>query len=176
MALPQNSNRELVTAISSIRRQFVYVGLFSFVVNILMLTGPIFMLQIYDRVISSGSVDTLIALCILVVALYGFMGIVDVMRSRVLVSVGHRFDQSLGAIALRSDLSAPLRLGAQADTQDALGSVAQLRNFLGGPAIIALFDMPWIPIYLAVVFAMHFWLGMVGLGQIRIILGHSRML
>lgn len=145
------------------RNNFVFVGVFSCIINILMLTGPIFMLQVYDRVLGSGSVDTLVALVVLAAMLYGFMGLLDVIRSRILVTVGHGFDAKLASTAFNADLSDALRGGPSAVSTKATADVSQLRTFFGSPGLASIFDMPWMPFYLGLVFALHFWLGVVGL-------------
>ncbi|WP_108662373.1 type I secretion system permease/ATPase [Acuticoccus kandeliae] len=149
----------LAKAIATTRRTFISVAIFSCVVNILMLTGPLFMLQIYDRVLTSRSIPTLIALVILVIGLYGFMGIIDLVRYRVLTRIGHRFDEDIGREAFLAQVSAPVRLGPLAAKSEPTRDVDQLRQFFSSPGITALFDMPWMPIYLAIVYALHPWLG-----------------
>ncbi|MCF3932129.1 type I secretion system permease/ATPase [Acuticoccus sp. M5D2P5] len=149
----------LAKAISATRRTFISVGMFSCVVNILMLTGPLFMLQIYDRVLTSRSIPTLVALVILVIGLYLFMGIIDLVRYRVLTRIGHRFDEQVGREAFLAQVSAPIRLGPLALKSEPVRDVDQLRQFFSSPGITALFDMPWMPIYLAIVYALHPWLG-----------------
>ena len=158
MQQPMQKNL-LREAVRSSRRAFGAVGLFSCVVNILLLTGPIFMLQVYDRVLSSRSVPTLVALFALVVALYGFMMILDFIRSRVLVRIGHRFDEHVGSAAFAAQVSLPVRLGPRAEASEPVRDVDQLRQFFGSTGITALFDMPWMPFYIAIVYLIHPWLG-----------------
>lgn len=150
------------SAIAYLRRNFIFTGVFSCFVNILMLTGPLFMLQVYDRVLSSGSVDTLVALAVLALMLYGFMGLIDIIRSRVLVSVAHGFDARLSETAFGSDLSGALRRGPPSKATQATADLAQLRSFMSGPGLPALFDLPWMPLYLGLIFMLHTWLGLVG--------------
>jgi ATP-binding cassette subfamily C protein len=149
----------LADAIAATRRTFYAVGLFSCVVNVLMLTGPLFMLQIYDRVLTSRSVPTLVALALLVVGLYIFMGIVDLVRYRVLTRIGHRFDEEVGRSAFVAQVSAPMKGGPMASKSEPVRDVDQLRQFFSSPGITALFDMPWLPIYIGIVFLIHPWLG-----------------
>ena len=151
-------------AIASTRRTFVSVAAFSCVVNILMLTGPLFMLQIYDRVLTSRSVPTLVALTGLVVGLYVFMGIIDLVRYRVLTRVGHRFDEAVGRSAFLSQVSAPVKAGPLATKSEPVRDVDQLRQFFSTPGITAIFDMPWMPIYIVIVYAIHPWLGYLAIG------------
>lgn len=142
------------------RGALVGIGVFSFLINLLMLTGPVYMLQIYDRVLASGSVPTLVALSIIVIALYGFMAILDLVRQRILIRIGHKFDDEVGDAAFSSYVDAPMKLGPQAENVQPIRDVDQLRQFFSSPGITALFDVPWMPIYLAVVFLIHPALGL----------------
>jgi ATP-binding cassette, subfamily C, bacterial exporter for protease/lipase len=137
-----------------LRRTFIQVGLFSAAINILMLTGPIYMLQVYDRVLSSGSVATLQGLFIIVVVLYTFLGIYEFLRARLLSRAGYRLDALVGNKAF----DYWMHLGA---AQDRSGDnpLDVVRSFLGSPAILGIFDVPWIPFFLAIVFFIHPWLG-----------------
>ena len=135
------------------RGALLCVGAFSFVVNLLMLTGPLFMLQVYDRVLTSRSVPTLVALFGLVAFLYLVMGLFDFLRARVLSRLGYGLDVGLMERAQRRWTVQGLfpSPGASRPAND-LGA---LRQFLGSNALPALFDLPWVPIYLLVVFALH---------------------
>ncbi len=124
----------------------------SAVISILMLTGSVYMLQVYDRVLASGSVPTLTGLFAIVVMLYAFLGFYDFLRSRMLSRLALRLDSLLGPQAFQVWLSAPAR------TQP-LREVEALRGFLSGPAMPGLFDLPWVPLYLAILFLIHPWLG-----------------
>lgn len=133
-------------------------ALFSCAVNILMLTGPLFMLQVYDRVLASGSVPTLVALFSLVAGLYLFLGLFDFVRSRVLSRAGYRLDMDLMDLAkkvwITSGVIAP-RLRARP-----INDLSSIRQFLCSNGLPALFDLPWVPVYLAVVYLLHVWLGL----------------
>ncbi|WMS41507.1 type I secretion system permease/ATPase [Acuticoccus sp. MNP-M23] len=142
------------------RGALIAIGVFSFVINVLMLTGPIYMLQIYDRVLSSGSIPTLIALSVIVMALYGFMAVLDLIRQRILIRIGHKFDDGMGSTAFSAYVDAPMKLGPQGAQLQPIRDVDQLRQFFASPGITALFDMPWMPLYLAVVYMIHPYLGM----------------
>ena len=133
-------------------------GLFSAGVNLLMLTGPLYMLQIYDRVLASGSVPTLLGLFAIVVVLYGFLGLYEFMRARHLSRAAYRLDQQIGGVAFRQRLS-----GASA-TGNPLRDLDIMRGFLSGPAVRGLFDVPWMPIFLIAVFLIHPMLGYLTLG------------
>ena len=143
-------------------------GAISCVTNLLMLTGPLFMLQIYDRVLTSGSVPTLVALLVLVAGLFAFMGALELLRSRVLVRVGLRLDRILNDRVFESVARVGPASGA-AGTQT-LRDLDQLRQFISGPGPFAIFDMPWAPLYFAVIFLFHWWLGLVAVGGAVILL------
>lgn len=154
---------QLAMARRALRGNLMAIGFFSGVVNLLMLTGPIFMLQIYDRVLTSQSVNTLVALSALMAGLYFFMGLIDAARSRVLVAMGHRFEQRLAATAFNATLSAAKPGLKNGNVPSAIRDVEQIRSFLSSQGAAALFDLPWIPVYLGLVFVLHFWLGVVGI-------------
>jgi PrtD family type I secretion system ABC transporter len=149
-------------AIAQLKRSFVLVALFSAAVNILMLTGPMFMLQVYDRVLSSGSVATLQGLFIIVVVLYAFLGLYDFLRTRLLSRAAYRLDQAVGADAYEMWVRSGLH--AAGNTRRPVNDLAVVRGFLPGPAMLGLFDTPWIPFYLAIVFIIHPWLGALAIG------------
>ena len=147
--------------IKAARSGFLGAGAFSCMVNLLMLTGPLFMLQIYDRVLTSRSVPTLIALFALVVALYGFLGLFDFLRSRVLSRIGYRVDVSLMEATnhawIRQGIASPDEPGRP------LNDLTTLRQFFTSTALPALFDLPWVPFYIVVVYLLHPWLGYLAL-------------
>jgi ATP-binding cassette subfamily C exporter for protease/lipase len=157
------------TALEKLRRSFVQAGLFSAGINLLMLTGPLYMLQIYDRVLSSGSVPTLIGLFVIVVVLYGFLGVYDFMRSRLLSRAAYRMDQLIGDIAFRQQLQDPETIPPNAGQP--LRDLEIIRGFLSGPAIRGLFDFPWIPIFLIAVFFIHPGLGYLTLAGAAVVVG-----
>jgi PrtD family type I secretion system ABC transporter len=122
-----------------------------------MLTGPLFMLQVYDRVLASGSVSTLVALFALVAVLYGFMAAFEFVRSRILSRVGFQLDHDLGEHAGRAWIEAGAEGSANAGKP--LTDLATVRKFMSSTGLPALFDLPWVPVYLAIVFLLHSWLG-----------------
>jgi ATP-binding cassette subfamily C protein len=155
---------ELRAAMARCRSHFMAVGVFSFFVNLLMLTGPLFMLQVYDRVLSSRSEATLVALLLLITFLYIMYGLLEYARGRVLARAGARFQSLLdlrvfGAVLRRS--VAPADRGRPNTASRDLDSIKAL---LSGPAPFALFDVPWTPIFLATIFVFHPLLGLVALG------------
>jgi ATP-binding cassette subfamily C protein len=144
-------------ALASCRSAFLAVGLFSALVNILMLTGSIYMLQVYDRVLPSRSVPTLVALSLIVAALFILLGVFDWLRQRILSRVGVELDSRLGGPVLGAILSAQLR-GAPGGTQLSR-DLDSVRGFLSGIGPTTLFDLPWIPLYVALCFILHPFLG-----------------
>jgi PrtD family type I secretion system ABC transporter len=154
---------QLAGALSACKGAFVAVGLLSGVINVLMLTGALFMLQIYDRVLPSRSVPTLVGLIVLVAALYAFQGVLDFIRGRMLVRIGRTLDDDLNERAFDAVVQIPLRVRGDADSLRPIRDLDQVRGFLSSLGPTALFDLPWMPIYLAICFAMHFWIGVTAL-------------
>lgn len=157
--IPKAAGSRIRAALAASGLALVGVAIFSGVVNILMLTGPIFMLQIYDRVLASRSVPTLIALVVLVIFLYSIQGLVDLVRTRVLVRVGERVDEALSGDVYRVVAMLPLTAGRIGDGLQPVRDLDQIRQFTSGPGPLSMFDLPWVPVYLAVVFLIHPWLG-----------------
>lgn len=156
-------------AFRPVKRAFWGVAVVSFVINILMLTGPVFMLQVYDRVLASGSVPTLVVIGTLAVVLYIFYGILEGVRGRVLARLGQRVDARLSGIVYRISNSLPVRLGRQSSRMRPVQDLDTIRQFLSGPGPAAIFDVPWLPLYLGLVFLFHPLLGFVGLAGAVII-------
>jgi PrtD family type I secretion system ABC transporter len=141
---------------------FFSVFAFSCVVNILMLTGPLFMLQVYDRVLASGSVPTLLALSAIVLVLYVYYGFLEYIRSRIMVRVGRKFEEGLRHRVFDVMSQLTLRRAANVGGQP-ISDLNVVRQYLSSNGPLAFFDMPWVPIYLLIVFMLHFWLGVAGL-------------
>ncbi|MDQ0315950.1 type I secretion system permease/ATPase [Amorphus orientalis] len=137
------------------------VAVFSAVVNLLMLAGPLYMLQVYDRVLTSRSVPTLIALSAFVAGIYLFMGVLDAIRGRALVKVGHRISQRAGPAVFLRSLDQSGAGPNEAARPRPLNDLDQIRQFVSGAGLSALFDLPWIPVYLAIVYLIHPLLGIV---------------
>ncbi|WP_405030565.1 type I secretion system permease/ATPase [Methylobacterium sp. WCS2018Hpa-22] len=132
-------------------------------VNILYLTGSFFMLEVYDRVIPSRSVPTLVGLVILALVLYGFQGILETIRSRILARVGASLDEALSARVFDIVVRAPLKGATPGDGLLPLRDLDQLRAFLGGTGPSAFFDLPWMPIYVFICFLFHPLIGVAAL-------------
>lgn len=150
---------ELRQAFSRFRSTFLWLAIFSGIINILMLTGALFMLEVYDRVLPSGSVPTLVALAILASVLFGAQALLDVVRSRILVRVGNSLTRSLSPRLFDAVLRLPLAMGPGGDARLSPRDLDQVRSFISGGGLLSLFDLPWIPAYLVFCFALHFWIG-----------------
>lgn len=141
------------------RSLYAAVFLFSVFVNLLMLTGPIFMLQIYDRVLASRSEATLVALFVLATFLFLQMGLLDYLRGRILSRLGARFQQRLDR---RVFSAAMTRSAVRRDDKVALsaqGDLEAIQRLLSSPALVAIFDIPWAPLFIGAIFILHPWLG-----------------
>lgn len=161
---------ELKQALRSCRSAFLAVAGFSGVLNALMLTGSIFMLEIYDRVLPSRSLPTLVGLCLIAAVLFLAQGLLDVIRGRLLVRIGTALDEALSGRTFDVLVRSPIRLGGSGDGVQPLRDLDAVRSFLSGLGPTALFDLPWMPFYLAIIFAFHPLLGMTALvGAIALI-------
>ncbi|MBN9361855.1 MAG: type I secretion system permease/ATPase [Devosia sp.] len=139
------------------------LGVMSLATNLLVLTGPLFMLQVYDRVLASRSVPTLVALFVLVAGTYAFLALLELLRSRMAARFAGAFEASLAPEVFRASLRtglAPLGLARP----DAVRDLDSIRSYLAGPGPLALFDLPWLPVYLAIVFLFHPALGWLATG------------
>ncbi len=155
-----NSHPTLRAALQASTASFISVGFFSFFINLLMLTGPLFMLQIYDRVLASRSLPTLTVLFILVAGLYIIMGILEFVRSRILARIGAQVDQRLSKQVFDGSMQYSLRTGGNANAMTPLRELSVIQQFLSGPALPALFDAPWVPVYIFVIFLFNWDLGL----------------
>ena len=152
---------------------FAAVGLFSMVHNLLMLASPVFMLQIYDRVLASGSIPTLIALSGVVLALFLVSGLLDLIRARVLVRIGLALDERVGRRLFEASTRQALATGQEASR--ALREFEVLRGFIAGPGPVAFFDLPWTPLYVALLFVFHPVLGAVALVSVLLLVVIARI-
>jgi ATP-binding cassette subfamily C protein len=132
--------------------------------NILMLTGSLFMLEVYDRVLPSRSVPTLVALLILTAGLYAAQGFIDAIRSRILVRIGDSLDETMSMRVYDAIVRLPLKIGGKGDGSQPIRDLDSVRGFLSGAGPSAFFDLPWLPVYLAVCFLFHPYIGLTALG------------
>lgn len=154
---------ELAAALLTCRSAFISIAVFSGISNILMLTGAIFMLEVYDRVLPSRSVPTLVGLVVLAGTLYVGLGLLDLIRTRLLVRIGARLDQIVSSRVYDATVRLPMKIGRRSDAAQALRDLDSLRTFISGLGPVALFDLPWIPLYLVICFAFHVLIGLAAL-------------
>ena len=154
---------EIVSALAQCRTAFIGVAVMSGLVNVLYLTGSFFMLEVYDRVIPSRSIPTLVGLMALALVLYAFQGVLETLRSRILARIGAALDEALSARVFDLVVRAPLKGAAPGDGLLPLRDLDQLRSFLAGTGPSALFDLPWMPIYLVICFLFHPLIGVAAL-------------
>ncbi|WP_437879645.1 type I secretion system permease/ATPase [Pseudomonas sp. LRF_L74] len=162
MAAPSPVN-EILQALKSCRAGLVNVGLFSAVINLLMLVPALYMLQVYDRVLASGNAMTLLMLTLIVIGLFVFAAVLEWVRSQLVIRLGMQLDMRLNARVFEATFDANLRNGRQPSAQ-ALSDLASLRQFATGNALFAFFDAPWFPVYLGVISLFSPWLGLLALG------------
>ncbi len=148
-------------AMTACRRALITVAVFSFVINLLMLTVPIYMVQVFDRVMTSRSEDTLWVLTAAALMAFAIMAVLDLIRSRILVRIGVWLDDRLGAVAFTAGLHASA--ADQGGSPQALRDLAHVRSFLTGPSVFPLLDAPWAPMFVAIVFLLHPMLGVIAL-------------
>lgn len=151
--MPQPPDRQQM--LGSYRTTFAGVALISGILNVLMLTGSFYMLEIYDRVVPSRSIPTLLALTLFVIILYAFQGFFEFVRSRVLVRVGASVDQAVSGKVFSALIRLPLIRNNGGDGLLPLRDLDQIRGFLAGSGLPAFFDLPWVPLYLGICFLFH---------------------
>ncbi|MGA1072950.1 MAG: type I secretion system permease/ATPase [Pseudohongiellaceae bacterium] len=146
---------ELAEAFTDVKRYFIYAGLFSAAVNLLMLVPVIYMLQVYDRVVSSGSYSTLAMLTLLMVALTAALGGFEWVRSMILIAASNRIEKNLRRRVSDATFKRALLTGGSVSNSQPLSDLSSLRQFLTGNGLFAFFDAPWFPIYVFVMFMFH---------------------
>ena len=159
MAQDGAGSREIRAALAESRRLFVACALFSVAVNVLMLTGPLFMLQIYDRVLGSRSQETLLTLAILVAFLFLLMGVLDHARGRVLARAGSRLQARLDPRVLRAILERSVVPAERALPATGLRDLEAIQRFGSSNGAFTFFDAPWTPVFLFVLFTFHWMMG-----------------
>lgn len=148
---------ELRQAVRSLWPAIAGIAAASAMINILMLTGPLFMLQVYDRVLTSRSGATLVGLCVMALVLFLFQGAFEALRSRILARTGLAFDARVAPRAF--EVLARSEPAAGRDGMQVIRDLDSVRGFISGPGLAALFDLPWMPLYVGVCFLFHPWLG-----------------
>ncbi|MBR0934076.1 type I secretion system permease/ATPase [Bradyrhizobium jicamae] len=160
---PAVRRSELGEALRACRSAFIGVGLMSCMINLLYLTGSMFMLQVYDRVLPSRSVPTLVGLVVIAAGLYMAQGVLDLLRGRILGRVGTSLDEALNARVFDTVVRMPLMMGNRTEGLLPLRDLDNVRSFLGSMGPGAFFDLPWLPFYMAICFAFHWLLGVTAL-------------
>ncbi|MER8921121.1 type I secretion system permease/ATPase [Mesorhizobium sp. M0802] len=163
MQLTPSTPLTLVGILASFRRAFSGIVLMSGVVNVLTLTGSFFMLQVYDRVVPGRSVPTLVGLAVLAGTLFVFQGVLELIRSRLMVRLGQGLDAKLSPSVYSALMRLPLRAKPSGDGLQPLRDLDQVRSFIGSAGPTALFDLPWMPLYIGICFIFHFWIGVTAL-------------
>ena len=154
---------------------FLGVGLFSGVINVLALTGAVNMLQVYDRVIPSRSVPTLIGLSIIMLGLFAANGILDLLRTRIMSRIGLRVDEVLRDKVFAAMQTVTLRARTEGDGVQSVRDLDRVRTFLSGVGPTALFDLPWIPVYLVLIFLLHPLMGWFSVAGALLLIGITYM-
>lgn len=164
------SSNEILSALAAYKSGFWSIGVFTAIINLLMLAPAIYMLQVYDRVLASSNQMTLLMLTLLVLGLFVFMGVLEWVRSFVVIRLGTQMDMNLNQRVYTAAFEASLKNGNLGAGQ-ALNDLTSLRQFATGNALFAFFDAPWFPIYLVVIFLFHPWLGAMALaGAVLLVL------
>src|SRR3982751_1196050 len=171
MAAAPVRRSELGDALRACRSAFIGVGVMSCMINLLYLTGSIFMLEVYDRVLPSRSVPTLIGMVLLAGGLYMAQGFLDLLRSRILGRIGTSLDEALNERVFETVVKLPLMTGVRNDGLQPLRDLDSVRSFLGSAGPSAFFDLPWLPFYLAICFAFHWLIGVTALAGALLLVG-----
>ncbi len=159
MTRKTQQSEDIQNVISACRHAFYYVGFFSMLVNLLILTVPIYMLQIYDRVLPSQSYDTLIFLTLIAIVALMALSVLDIARNQILAHLSRWLDNRLSPMALSR--SADMQLAGSAYGAQSLSDIRQIRSFMSSPSMFVLFDAPWSPFYILFIFFLHYFLGIV---------------
>lgn len=155
--------------LSHCRGSFLAVGLFSFVINLLMLMAPIYVLQIFDRVLNSGSQETLLYLTLIAALAFLTLGILEAVRSLVLTKLGSWIDRRLSGLVLRNSISSALHDRGEQSVQG-LRDLSTCAAFFSGPGILPILDAPWSPIFIVVIFFLHPTLGWLSIFSMLLLL------
>ncbi len=159
---------ELQEALLTEHKSFIQVGIFSMFINLILLVPPIYMLQVYDRVLASRSHETLFLLTMVLVWMFATLGLLEYVRSRMLVRLGSRFDHQLHGRIYRAIMQDALRNPGEASDRP-LSDLSRIRQFIAGNATFAFFDSPWIPVYIGVLFLFDPWFGWFALSAAAIL-------
>ena len=167
----REATQGLRSALKACRDSFAYAAFFSLFVNLLLLVPAIYMLQVYDRVLSSGSVSTLVMLTLVTAFLFLVMGGLEWVRSQILIASSNRLDALLAPRVFDSVFRQSLVSSGKVASAQPLADLLQLRQFLTGPGLFAFFDVPWLPIYIAVMFLFHPLVGVAAIASALVLIG-----
>jgi PrtD family type I secretion system ABC transporter len=167
----QVSRSELIGAFRGCRLAFIACGVFSGLINLLALTSSLYMLQLYDRVIPAHSVPTLVGISVIMLLLFALYGLLDIVRARIMSRIGVAIDRHLRERVFSIVLLLPIRALNRGDGLQPIRDLDQIRGFLSGAGPVALFDLPWMPLYLTLVFLLHPWLGILAVGGATTLFG-----
>jgi len=160
----------LKAALKACKGSFISVGFFSFFVNMLMLVPSFYMLQVYGRVVTSGSISTLVMLTLIMTVLMATMGSLEWTRSRIMVRLSTKLDVMLSRDVYRASFKRALDSGGMDASAQPLNDLTGLRQFLTGNGLFAFFDTPWLPVYIGVMFLFHPWYGWIAIASAIILL------
>ncbi|WP_454796761.1 type I secretion system permease/ATPase [Novosphingobium lindaniclasticum] len=163
MILAVRLSSELKTAVAPLRRTLLPILLISSVYNVLLLAGSFFMLLVYDDVLPSHSVPSLVSLLVLVMIAYGFQALLDVTRGRIMVHVGSMFMRSVSTRILDLISEFELNRGPMPQGTQIVRDVETVRGYLSGPGPLAILDLPWIVVYLLILSVFHWSIGLLSL-------------
>lgn len=169
-ASPKDSAPALRAVLNASRAAVSSAAIFSLFLNLLMLVPAIYMLQVYDRVLSTGSVPTLIMLTLITVFLFIVFGGIEWLRSQVMIVASMRFDAMLGPTVHDAVFARTLASGGRVASAQPIDDLDRVRQFITGPGLFALLDAPWVPVYVALMFVFHPWMGVAAVFSI-ILLG-----
>lgn len=160
----------MTEALFRFKKVFYTIGVFTAVINILMLAPSIYMMEVYDRVLGSRNEFTLLMLSMIAIGLFGLISILEYIRSMVVIHISVKLDEYLNSRVYTAAFEQNLR-GANVNAGQALNDLTTIRQFVTGNGIFAFFDAPWFPIYLAIIFLFNFWLGVFALISTSILIG-----
>jgi ATP-binding cassette, subfamily C, bacterial EexD len=163
------TNPTMKQIFSQFRLMFIYIGVFTFVENILLLAQIVFWLQVFDRIIPSHSVTTLVMLYIMVLVAMAIAGVFDYVRSRLLVRIGVALDTLLGRRLLEIQFAKLAQGGGTVNSRESLRDLTLLRNFISGQGSVALFNAPWGVLFMLLLFVFHLWIGVLALAALAAI-------
>jgi PrtD family type I secretion system ABC transporter len=171
LSVADRNHTAVKSALDSTRSAFIGVALLSAVSNVLMLVSPLFMMQIYDRVLTSRSIPTLLALSLLALGIYGALGVIELIRSKIMPQIGRKLDEQLSNPVFETVLRLPLHAVDGNTASMPLRDLDQIRQFMSGPGPIAIFDLPWMPLYIGILYLFHPLFGLAAVAGALVLLG-----